>query len=363
MLEELLKERKLPDLLVNEQGERVETPEQWRKRREEVKQILFSNVFGFCQVHTKAVEAEIEKHDDRTIFGGKAVYDQLKVQVEMEEGSFHFPCHLVLPKAEGKVPVFVYISFEPGYAEELLPTEEIIDGGFGVASFCYQDIATDGNDDCTEGMAVFGGRCKEDAWGKIAMWAWAASRVADVLEGREEVDQSRIAVVGHSRAGKAALVAGALDERFSCVISNGSGGGGAAIFRGKEGEMVKNFRGGSSALWFAPKFPEYAKREEEMPFDMHFLTALTAPRNLYIASGSEDLYADPKSEFLNAVETSKVYGLFGLKGLVTPDRMPEADTPLHEGMIGYHMRTGSHFLSRYDWQQFMDYRNHPSHIC
>ena len=100
-----------------------------------------------------------------------------------------------------------------------------------------------------------------------------------------------------------------------------------------------------------------------MPFDMHFLTALSAPRNLYIASASEDLYADPKSEFLNAVETSKVYKLLGKEGLVTKDEFPKADTPLHEGNIGYHLRTGSHFLSRYDWQQFMAYRNHPEHIC
>lgn len=362
MLEELLKERKLPALLVNEQGEPVETPRQWEERRKEVRQILFSNMFGFCQVHTKSVEGKIEKHDKK-LFGKKAVYDRVKVQVEMEEGSFAFPCHLVLPKTEQKVPVFVYISFERGYMEELLPTEEIIDHGFGVAAFCYQDIATDANDGCTQGMSVFGGRCREDAWGKIAMWAWAASRVVDVLIEREEIDAKRIAIAGHSRAGKAALVAGALDERFSCVISNDSGGGGAAIFRGKEGEMVKNFRGGSSALWFAPKFPEYAEREAEMPFDMHFLTALTAPRNLYIASGSEDFYADPKSEFLNAVETSRVYELYGLKGLVTPDELPKADAPLSEGMIGYHMRTGGHFLSRYDWQQFMAYRNHPAHIC
>jgi hypothetical protein len=247
--------------------------------------------------------------------------------------------------------------------EELLPTEEILDGGFGLAAFCYQDIGPDGKDDCKQAMGAFGGRVKPDAWGKIAMWAFCASRVVDYLELRPDVDRKRIAVVGHSRAGKGALLAGGLDERFSLVISNDSGGAGAALFRGKEGEMVKNFSKGSSSLWFAPNFVEYAGRETEMPFDMHFLTALTAPRNLYIASASEDLYADPKSEFLNAVETSRVYRLLGGTGLQTPDALPQVQVPLQEGSIGYHLRQGTHFLSRYDWQQFMAYRNHPSHIC
>lgn len=363
MLEELLMERRLPDLFRDRNGEPVETKEAWAARREELKQIIQEQMFGFCQVHVKHVEGIVEKHDDRTIFGGKAVYDRLKIHVDMEEGEFEFPCHLVLPKAKKEVPIFVYIAFEPGHVEELLPTEEIIDGGFGVAAFCYQDIGPDGKDDCKRALGVFGGRCREDAWGKIAMWAWSASRIVDYLETREEIDKARIAIAGHSRAGKGALLAGGLDERFSLVISNDSGGGGAAIFRGKEGEMVKNFSGGSSALWFAPNFVQYARREEEMPFDMHFLTALTVPRNLYIASATEDLYADPKSEFLNAVETSKAYELFGKKGLVTPDAWPKADEPLHEGNLGYHLRTGSHFLSRYDWQQFMAYRNHPEHIC
>lgn len=357
MLEELLLERGLPDLLTDLEGNPVKNERDWESRRQEVKDILFSNVFGFCQVHVKNTEGIVEKHDDRTIFGGKAVYDRVKIHVEMEEGEFDFPCHLVLPKSEKKVPVFVYISFEPGHVEELLPTEEIIDGGYGIAAFCYQDIGPDGKDECKQALGAFGGRCKDDAWGKIAMWAWAASRIVDYLETRDEIDTARIGIAGHSRAGKGALVASALDERFSIAVSNCSGGAGAAIFRGKEGEMVKNFRGGISSLWFAPNFLQYVRRENEMPFDMHFLTALTAPRHLYIASATEDLYADPKSEFLNAVETSKVYALFGKKGLVTADELPKAENPLHEGMIGHHLRTGTHFLCRYDWQQFMAYRD------
>ncbi len=364
MLEELLLERQLPDLFTNEKGEAVDTVEKWQERREELKAVLEDQFYGVCQVHTKQVLANIERHDEITAFAGKAIYDRLTLTVEMEEGTFSFPCHVVLPKGMDKAPMFVYMSFEPGHVEELLPTEEIIDGGFGVACFCYQDIATAEKDDCATGMGAFGGRVTDNAWGKTAMWAWAASRVMDYLETREDIDLSRVAVAGHSRLGKAALVAGANDTRFSLVISNDSGGAGAALFRGKTGEMVKNFReGGASCLWFCKNFPNYVRREFELPFDMHFLTALTAPRNLYIASAEEDSHADPTSEFLNAVETGKVYKLYEKEGLVTADDFPQTNQVLGEGNIGYHRRSGTHFLSRFDWQQFMAYRNNPKHIC
>lgn len=364
MLKELLQERSLPDLFTNLAGQKVETKEMWQSRREELKAVLAEQYHGKCQVHTKNVQAEVLKRDEQWAFAGKAIYERLNLTVEMEEGSYSYPCHLVLPKSAEKVPVFVYMSFEPGYVEELLPTEEIIDNGFGIACFCYEDIAPAEKDGCEKGLGAFGGRVTDDAWGKTAMWAWAASRLTDYIVTRDEIDTKRIAVAGHSRLGKAALVAGALDERFSLVISNDSGGAGAAIFRGKEGEMVKNFReGGTSCLWFCKNFCQYVRREHEMPFDMHFLTALIAPRNLYIASAEEDLHADPKSEFLNAVETSKVYEFLGMEGLVTPDCFPETNRVLGEGNIGYHRRSGTHFLSRFDWQQFMAYRNNPNHIC
>ena len=364
MLAELLKERELPDLFTDQSGQKVDTVEKWEKRRKEIKAVLEEQFYGKCQVHTKSVQANPVRRTDQYALGGKAIHEHLEMTVDMEEGRFSFPCHLVLPKAEEKVPVFLYLSFEPGYVEELLPIEEIIDGGFGVVCYCYEDIITTDKEGCATGIGVFGGRVTDDAWGKVAMWAWAASRVMDYLVTREEIDHNRIAVVGHSRLGKAALVAGAKDPRFSLVISNDSGGGGAAIFRGKEGEMIKNFHeGGTSCLWFAKNFPKYEHREWEMPFDMHFLTALIAPRNLYIASSDQDHHADPLSEFLNAVETSKVYRLFGKEGLVTRDRIPETNQVLGEGNIGYHRRSGTHFLGRFDWQQFMAYRKDPKHIC
>ena len=248
----------------------------------------------------------------------------MDIQCELSTGSFTFPCHFAKPKNVAKPPVFVYLSFSDSFVDELLPVEEIIDGGFAVAAFYYQNIAPDTDDNFMNGLALSYGRNPFDAWGKVRMWAWGASRVLDYLYTRDDVDLSRAAVVGHSRLGKAALVCGAFDERFSLVISNDSGGAGAAIFRGKTGEMVKNFRGGTSGHWFAGNFRNYVrKQEDEMPFDMHFLLSMIAPRNLYVCSAKEDLHADPKSEFLSCVAASEVYHFLGKEGLVADDAIPQ----------------------------------------
>ena len=358
-----LKRRNLPELLKFADGRAVDSEELWNERRAEIAEILQHNYCGYEPPIKAKVTGNITKEDERTAFAGKAVYQKMDIQCELSTGSFTFPSHFAKPKNVANPPVLVYLSFSDSFVDELLPVEEIIDGGFAVAAFYYQNIAPDTDDNFMNGIALSYGRNPFDAWGKVRMWAWGASRVLDYLYTRDDVDLSRAAVVGHSRLGKAALVCGAFDERFSLVISNDSGGAGAAIFRGKTGEMVKNFRGGTSGHWFAGNFRNYVRKEDEMPFDMHFLLSMIAPRNLYVCSAKEDLHADPKSEFLSCVAASEVYHFLGKEGLVADDVIPQNPVTYHDGNIGYHLRDGSHFLSRYDWNKFMEYRNNEKHIC
>lgn len=358
-----LKRRALPDALTFEDGKRVETKEQWQERRAEIAEILQHHYCGYEPPIKPQISGNILYEDARTAFAGKAVYQKIEIESQLTMGGFSFPCHFIKPKQVEKPPVFVYLSFSASMVDELLPAEEIIDAGFAVAHFYYQDIAPDTADDFANGIALSYGRNPFDAWGKVRMWAWGASRVMDYLLTREDIDKSRIAVVGHSRLGKAALVCGAFDDRFSLVISNDSGGAGAAIFRGKEGEMVKNFRGGTSGHWFAGNFKNYVRKETQMPFDMHYLLAMIAPRNLYVCSAKEDGHADPKSEFLSCMAASPVYELLGKTGFVAEDAIPVGAVTYQEGTVGYHMREGTHFLSRYDWQKFIEYRTNPAHIC
>lgn len=287
-------------------------------------------------------------------YGGKVHIYHYDLQIRSPFNYVSFQYQLAIPKHTDKPPVFLNFSFTPQIADGL--GEEITDSGYAIANIYYEDITADKNDNHMTGASRFCRRNPYNSWGKIAVWAWGGSRVMDCLVKRDDIDTGRIAIAGHSRLGKTALWCGALDERFSLVIANNSGGGGAAIFRGKTGERIKDMANPASRLWFCGNFYQYAEKEQEMPFDQHFVLALVAPRNLYVSSASLDDWADPKSEFLACVAASPVYKLLGYQGLSCPDKYPGENQFFHDGNIGYHMRQGTHYMGRYDWQKIMEYR-------
>ena len=229
------------------------------------------------------------------------------------------------------------------------PVEMILKRGYGLCTLYYGDVDPD-RDDFTDGVHALTGVPQKDEWGSIAAWAWGLSRVNDMLQKRSDV--AGVIAIGHSRLGKTALWAGAQDERFAMVISNDSGCGGAALSKRRFGETVERINE-SFPHWFCKNFHQYSNREDDLPLDQHILLSLIAPRPLYVASASADLWADPKGEFLSALEAKKAYpvGRFGLQMMPKPGEV-------RHNRVSYHLRAGRHDLTLWDWMRFMDAADH-----
>ena len=355
---------KLPDPLLTADGKNV-TAEMWKSsHREHTLEQFRTHVYGrnpvgrpersFYKMEVKDVEA-IE---------GKAILKRIKISYTGPKGEGSFDVSLFVPNGAKKpVPCFLLIC-NRGYENidytrkqksPFWPVERAIERGYAIAAFHNSELDPDKHDQWKNGVhGVFDKEPRpKDAWGTIAAWAWGASRVMDYFETDDDIDHARVAVLGHSRGGKTALWCGAQDERFALTISNNSGCTGAALARNKKGERVARINK-VFPHWFCDNYNAFNDKEDELPVDQHQLVALMAPRLVYVASATEDKWADPEGEFLACVHAGPVYELLGKKG-VGATELPKPDTPLQTGHIGYHLRTGKHNLVEYDWDRYMDF--------
>lgn len=357
----------LPDPLTTPAGSVVSTPAQWlATRRSEILELFRSNVYGRRPIgRPDDLRFQVEDVDPNAM-AGRATRKQVDIHFSGPGGTGRITLGVLIPNEVPKpAPGFVLISIkdrdhtDPTREKKspFWPAERLIERGYAATAFHYSDLDPDEFDDFQDGVhGIYDpkeSKRSPDAWGSVAAWAWGASRVMDYFESEPEIDARHIGVVGHSRGGKAALWCGAEDERFALTVSNNSGCTGAALARNRKGESIENINT-MFPHWFCQNYKSFNGREDELPVDQHELLALLAPRLLYVASASEDHWADPEGEFLACVHAEPVYRLFGLPGLNTAT-MPEIQAPLHSGLLGHHIRRGAHDLTEYDWDRFMDF--------
>lgn len=356
----------LPDPLQFDDGREVRNARQWeKKRRPQVLEVFAQEMYGHMPARPEGLH--FSTISEETVYAGLGLRKVVRIYLDADQAHW-FDVLIHLPKdAAGPVPMFVGLNFKGNdatldeRADFRWPYELVLKAGMGVATAWRDSIEPDGKDSKlaeAEGVCRDGGvrswYNKDGDWGAISAWAWGLSRIVDYLETDEAYDTDRLAVIGHSRLGKTALWAGANDLRFDMVISNDSGCCGAAISRRKFGETFAVIDT-SFPHWFTREFDKYKGREETFPADQHWLIALAAPRPVYVASATEDLWADPKGEWLAAKAAEPVYALFGMQGL--DDGMPAPDVSDGDGRIGYHIRSGKHNILAFDWQQYISFMN------
>ena len=377
----------LPDVLTLRSGERVSGAKSWsNRRRPEILALYETEVFGKSPAKPAKLNYEV-KALEKGALGGRADRKVVTIFFGDARGGPKMDLLIYLPAGAKKaVPVFLGLNFsgihtvanDPGVAlaqqwvrgvqgpspessrgstASRWQVEKILAAGYGLATVDYNDIEPDFVGGMKYGIRPLflkPGQTEPavDEWGAIAAWGWAASRAMDYLEKDSAVDRTRVALFGHSRLGKTALWAGAQDTRFSIVISNESGEGGAAISRRNYGERTQDLNA-HFPHWFDGNFKKYSGRETDMPFDSHLLLSLIAPRGLYVASAEEDRWSDPRGEFLGAANASPVWKLFGRKGIETME-MPGLHQPVGEH-VRYHIRAGKHDVTAYDWEQYLKF--------
>ncbi|MBI1389126.1 MAG: acetylxylan esterase [bacterium] len=381
----------LPDPLFCQDGTKVDNAGIWtNKRRPEIYALFASQVYG--KTPDKKVELTFEVFDEGEALGGKAIRRQVAFYPKAEPHQPRMELLIYIPKAaSGPVPAFVMPNFQGnhtinadpgihissnwmtefrkddknkdtdpestrGKASSRWSVDRILDAGFALATIWYYDIDPDYDDGFQNGIHPLfydagQNEPRPDQWGSIGAWAWGLSRALDYLESDQDIDGSRVAVMGHSRLGKTALWAGASDERFAMVISNDSGCGGAALSRRRFGETVNRINH-AFPHWFCDNFNRYNNNEDALPVDQHMLIALCAPRPVYVASAQDDRWADPRGEFLSAKYASPVYRLLTGQGL-NASEMPDVNQPV-QGRVSYHIRTGKHDVTDYDWEQYIN---------
>lgn len=302
----------LPDLFLRPDGTRVKSADQWPDQRRVLMENIVEKEYGGMPPEPKQFRVE------PLMLCGAGSVNAYRLHAD----GFTFCVKLYMPGKEAKAPYPVVLNGDGCW--NYIASEYIAEAnrrGMIVAQFNRTELAPDlYNEDRSSGIYPL---YPQLHFGALSAWAWGYMRVMDALCQLEYVDQTRVAITGHSRGGKTVLLAGALDERFAFVNPNNSGSGGAGCYRyhTQLDEVPQGGDARSEALadsmrmipyWFGPEMKPYADCEENLPFDQHFLKALVAPRFLLQTEALGDTWANPKGTWQTHLAAREAYRLLGV---------------------------------------------------
>ncbi len=356
----------LPAVLKTTANKKVSTIAIWEKeRRPEILELFEEHVYGKMPKSFESIKYTVTNENARAM-DGKARLKEVLIEVFNNNKSVKINLVLFVPNnADKAVPAFVLINNRGkentdatrATKSDFWPAEMVVDNGYAIAAFHVSDLAPDHKENYVNGVLdLYPEHLTADNGMKaIGSWAWGASRVMDYFETDKSINAKRVAVVGHSRGGKASLWAAAQDRRFAMCVTNCSGNTGAALARRQFGERINRINT-SFPHWFNTNYKKYNDKEELLPVDQHMLIALVAPRPLYATNASKDLWADPTGTYLSLKNAEEVYDLYGKKSNL-PAKPPGINLPIIESQLAYHNREGEHNLTAYDWKNFILFAN------
>jgi hypothetical protein len=379
-----------PDVLTTRDGTKVSTKKDWEeKRRPELKELFQTYMYGHFPAKPEKWSAKILFEDAKALEGkgtlreveitfGPPEWPKIYLLVAVPNGKTPAACfvgpnfhgnHVITSHEKVRIPTAWVPDRGPsvvkntataegrGKQADTWPLQQIVEKGYAVATFYCGDVQPD-RPNVREGMRatlpVYKGDPPPDETATIAWWAWGCHRAVDFLVADKSIDAKRIAVVGHSRLGKTALLAGAFDDRIAVVIPHQSGCGGAGPSRSKnpKAETVKRITT-SFPHWFCTNFTAFGDDVTKIPFDQHCLVAICAPRPVLMTNADDDQWANPDGQFDVLSGAAPAYKLYGNDKPVAA-KMPETGT-LSDSRLGYFIRTGKHSMTPDDWKVFMQF--------
>ena len=346
-----------PNPLATKDCRPVTSPEMWESvRRAELLEDFREHIYGKIPDPT-SIDFSVDESQS-----GNVTVKIVTVSVTGPQGSGSFPFKLFIPNQPKGTFVMLNhrggSSNDPNQNSGYMPVKTITDAGYAFAVIDSGDTAPDSGGSYASKVLTwfYGSNLPANSSKAVGVWAWSASRAMDYLQTDPAIDATKVAVIGHSRSGKASLWAGAQDTRFAAAISNDSGNTGAKLARRSfTGETVSQING-QFPYWFSDNYKQYNNNEEALPVDQHELIALVAPRRAIVASATEDGTADPEGEFLAYVGATQVYELYGLgnNGLPSQQWQPATNQDFRGDAMSYHLRSGGHGLEMADWNLYLN---------